>query len=483
MEDNEPIFNRIKDVLRNHEEPYNDGAWERFSAKQKTATPQKRAITMWKRSLAAAAVIAGIILLTRLFNGTDTPALNTEDSTPVAMTEPGSKDSTPIDQLQTHSTASTNNIVSPSNSSINNTINTPLEQHSAKTAAVTHKISTIKSSEKIFNTNNVTAVPLPPVSTHQPPASEGATVAANTDPGKPAVDFWRSKPVENTVKPGSAPSAKDEQKMLVINPPATIPDRKVAKEKNGRWQPSLFVSPIFDEGGVNMGYGVSVAYAINDKINISSGVAHTRLSASRSYDGRGATGSNDYAAAPNRPGPSGAAGPTGAAGSNGNAGLVKTATALLPTKSAAPNSQAYSWLQQVDGSLSGLDIPVSVNYNISNKLYASAGVSGLIVLKDNKKYTYTDNQNVKVLVLTSNDVVKEDKTVAFSDKSYLDQPLQATKENTPFLGFYNLSAGYRQKISAQNTISIEPFLKIPMQNVTQQSLKYTGTGIRLKFDF
>jgi hypothetical protein len=90
---------------------------------------------------------------------------------------------------------------------------------------------------------------------------------------------------------------------------------------------------------------------------------------------------------------------------------------------------------------------------------------------------------VKVSVETSRGNLKEDKSVLFSEQSTTNQPLQAPKENIPFLGFYNISVGYRQKINGKSGVALEPFLKVPMKNVTQENLKYMGTGIRLKFDF
>ncbi|MGC4232920.1 MAG: hypothetical protein QM594_08065, partial [Niabella sp.] len=217
-----------------------------------------------------------------------------------------------------------------------------------------------------------------------------------------------------------------------------------------------------------------LGYAINDKIKISSGIAHTKITASRSYD---ATASSV---------PSGAImadKPLGLPDAYSASGSLKSANKVMASNSYVTGPQQVSTLQQVEGSLSGIDIPVEVNYNIGKKLYAAAGISGLVVINDNRKYTYLDNRNEKVSVQSNNGSLKEDRAVMFSEKNITSQPVEAHDDNVPFLGFYNLSVGFRQKISGRNSVSLEPFIKVPVKGVTRQNLNYTGSGIRLKFDF
>ena len=139
---------------------------------------------------------------------------------------------------------------------------------------------------------------------------------------------------------------------------------------------------------------------------------------------------------------------------------------------------ANPYLQSMDSWISGIDVPVEVTYDLG-KVYATGGVSGLFVLtgEDNKKYIPSLNSRASVLNNEGN--VKEYTQVAMEDKP-ISQP---SPSNTSFIGFYNVSMGFRQKVTNKNSISVEPFIKVPMQQVTEQKLNYTGAGVRLKFDF
>lgn len=464
--------------MRDHEEPYDEGAWERFKATAAPAPAKKGAvISMWKWAMAAAAVVTAVFFMARIFNSTNTGshpqteklASTGVDSAPVASTPAETKKELPVvlpgnmPQPADQYAGNLNNISSP-------LVVTPGTSSPAATVAtrpaITHGPPSV-----------ITAPPyirILPQTSHQ--------TVFQTPPAQ--VDFWKNKVSNAPAITTNPPNKAEEQQLMASKPSLTDKPRR---EKSNKWQPSLYVSPLLGDLGIDMGYGVALGYAINDKIKISSGVAYSKLSASRNY-GAGPVGEM-MASAPasnleGSKGPAGPGGATGAAGANGANGssLSLDSKGLLTSAYNVVAGQQTNLLQQVDGSLSGIDIPVEINYNISKKLYASAGVSGLVVINDNKKYTYVDNRNVKVSVETNRGNLKEDKSVLFSEQSTTNQPLQAPKENIPFLGFYNISFGYRQKINGKSGVAIEPFLKVPMRNVTQENLKYMGTGIRLKFD-
>ncbi|WP_346237159.1 hypothetical protein ABDK00_011985 [Niabella insulamsoli] len=465
---NDDIIHQIKNALRNHEEPYNEGAWERFAASSHVVRRPKRA-TLWLwTAAAAAAIFAGILLFNRLGNeGLEKPIASKGE---VPATE------TTLPPASAPQTGTTSEVAQSETSDRTNII----MKHDAPPAwTPSHRPVASTGNEQL-----IAKMPIPAI------VNGGVTVATslpntngiakNDATAPPKVDFWNS-PVVN-----GAPS--DNKKVTVANPQqrpslvaantASAPDRRShEKEKTRKWQPSLYVSPLFDELGVNMGYGVSLGYAINDKIKISSGIAHTRISASRAFgDNEAATsGFNNVAAdAPI----------SGAAGASGAGELTGAKNSLITYSSVAPNTfQSTQVLQQIEGYVSGVDIPLEVNYNINRKFYATAGVSALVVINDNKTYTYTDNHNVKISVETSKGTPKEDKIVSFNELNTTDHaPTPSSSEHTPLLGFYNMSVGYRQKISDKNAISLEPFVKVPMNTGGQQSLKYTGAGLRLKFD-
>ncbi|WP_114790852.1 hypothetical protein U0035_20775 [Niabella yanshanensis] len=477
-ESNDDIFNHIKSVMRHHEEAYDEGAWERFKVVSAPAPVKKGVIPIWKRVMAAAAVVTTIFLLARVFDAS-TPVSDPsspmvgEASTPVDSPVNNIAQASP--EIQSESPAVRAEGLNELTDGHNNNL-TAIHQNNVASALTNYKPG-IRSAKVNFKPGIIQGLGAP---THitAPPSSlisprQNINTAAVSDTKKSEIDFWKTRVETDVPKVANTPKVYQEEEKYIVaaRPQAT---NKSDKEKNRKWQPSLYVSPLFGDLGIDMGYGVSVGYAINDKIKISSGVAYNKLSASRNYSA----------------GPLGnmiASAPTVVNGAQGVAEAAKPGSAL-DSKAALTSAynvvagQQTNSLQQVDGFLTGIDIPVEINYNISKKLYASAGVSGLVVINDNKKYTYVDNRNVKVSVETNRGALKEDKSVLFTEQNTTTQSMQTPTENTPFLGFYNISMGYRQKISGRTGVALEPFLKVPMRNVTQENLKYIGTGIRLKVD-
>lgn len=500
-ESNDDIFKHIRSVIRDHEEPYKEGAWERFKALRPSEAPTpSKVIGLWKWVAAAAAVIA-LLFVSRLFDAADPVSAPVAEVPTLSVPTPeadsnltGTGPITP--QLQTPDFADAAATV-PDGPHFNTatgekTLPVRLTQNNRLAAITTSGKTAFKPLNFVITAPSLVSPVLPqtvPVA-HQPAP-------------KAQVDFWKPR-VENHPAPSvQLPVLQEPSRQLAVTTPPSVAEPH--KEKNGRWKPSIFVSPLFGDLGVDMGYGVSLAYAITDKIRISSGAAHTRISASRNY-APGPAGSL-VASAPvnNYPinGPGGAAGgatgplgPTGAAGATGATGATGAAGAVgsggrpsLDSKAALTSAYNFvggpqtNFLQTVEGSLTGIDIPVEINYDISRKLYATAGISGMVVINDNRKYTYVDIRSVKVSVESDRGALKENQSVVFSERNTTDQPIQAPAENIPFLGFYNISLGYRQKITGKTAVSVEPFLKVPMQSVTQENLKYIGTGVRLKIGF
>ena len=456
-EQNDDIFNHLKSVLRDHEEPYDEGAWERFAAKGKAAAKKAPVIAMWKWAVAAA-VIAGVAL--GVFN------MGKEDDIDKPLAVDVQVNNKPADS----SAPSGNNALvrAEQKENISSFDKEEKDMRNSATAVLPQPFhKAIVSQTGWARPDTVLTPSVRPEPGKQPQVANAPIT--DKQQAQPVVDFWKNKVVEDN-RQEQKPVLKDNNSILIAS--ASEPtEKKKRSEKSSKWQPGIFISPLFGDLGMNMGYGFSLGYAINDKIKISSGVAHTKITASRSYD----------AASPSLPGGGAiiADQPTGPLAS----GSLKTMAKTMSNNSYVTGPQQVSTLQQIDGSLSGIDIPVDVNYNIGKKLYASAGVSGLVVINDNRKYTYLDSRNEKVSVQSSNGSQKEDRSVMFNEQSVTSRPIAAAGDHIPFLGFYNLSVGFRQKLPGKNAVSVEPFIKVPMQGATRQNLNYNGSGIRLKFDF
>ncbi len=470
-ESEDPIFNHIKDVLRNHEEPYDAGAWERFTAgtHKKKPAPVRG---IWKWLAVAAAVTGAVLVLPRLLSvgGSEEETLVAESDISVQR----QADSVASEAGEAEILAASPHLSMPSAPEQEG--NMPVYNRGAR-ETTTLVVSTVA---PLISTPNLTRIP----ATATAPVSKEELVAGkpgNNNPSQPEIDFWKSRVVDDK-KDDKPPVSTNAGNDILIVSSATAGEKRKSSEKGSRWQPSLFISPVFGDLGVNMGYGVSLAYAVNDKLSIRSGVAHTKISSSRSYptDAVGATG---YTGAPVNGGVGGATGAVGSVGGVPGKAALSEAGKLVAANSYVTGPQQVSTLQQIEGAVSGIDIPVEVNYTINRKFYASAGISGLVVIDDNRKYTYLDSRNETVSIQSSQGVVKENKSVTFSQQSITSEPIKTAYEYAPFLGFYNVAVGFKQKLSDKNAVAIEPFIKVPVKNTGQQGLNYTGTGVRLKFDF
>lgn len=467
MEEKDDFFDHIKKRLRSHEEDYQQGAWEQFSERHlQSVAPAKKAgvVPIWKWVASAAAAIIGIVLVATYFttkkkanNSHPTEVVTTIDPKNNSNSSPDSNKTIHEDQLpqivqgkQTDSPATTN--TQPFNKTQNNIAHEQLIQTPTPTMPKSRNNSLMpmappapsKSMVVVPWQNNQAPLQKNPVNIK--PVQE---LHPANNPSKEAIA--QNKPVQ---------PQQNNQPVLAQNFPSTISNKNSGESK--KWTPSLFVSPMFSEGNVNMGYGVSMGYAVNDKIKVSAGVAYNKLTAARSVN----SGGN----------------PSAAPATDAPAFGLTTGKMMAGKAVSAVNAQPR--LDSVSGVLSGFDIPVDITYNVSKKVYASAGVSGMVVTNDATKYTYITSNNVRVSVENNKGILQEDKSMYYTASNTTSAPPEASaKDKTGFVGFYNFSLGFKQKVTPKNNVAIEPFLKLPMKTVSDQKLNYTGMGLRLKFDF
>lgn len=450
MEDHQDDFlKHIKGVLRDHEEEYRPGAWEQFSRQHlQAAAPAKpaRVVPLWRRVAVAAAILAGVFLIANYF-------ITTRNHLPGDLATGGHPH-------PGKSGAGPENGASPS---------LPAFPSTSAPSSETHGLVQQNETGRDILTPFYPAGQQEPIAQHDPlketpvipdPSTPAAVAPAGQESVKqtpPADNPAAQRPVQpNRPVPYEATSRPGNTFPLLTQLPT--PDRE--HDRSRKWIPSLYISPMFGETDVNVGYGISLGYAVNDRIKVSAGIAHNKLTASRDFD----------VTAP----------PSNASLNNSGNNALFAARSLVNADAAASKPQ----LETVRAAVSGFDIPVDVSYNISKNLYASAGVSGLVVVKDNTQYTYVTSTNTRVSVENNEGILQEDKNMRMMEYATSNAAPEASqKERTPFIGFYNLSMGYKQKITQKNNVAIEPFLKVPMKTVSDQKLNYTGMGIRLKFDF
>ncbi|KQM77092.1 hypothetical protein ASE74_17675 [Pedobacter sp. Leaf216] len=203
---------------------------------------------------------------------------------------------------------------------------------------------------------------------------------------------------------------------------------------NSKWQPDVYVAPAMgNDNKVTMNYGFSLSYAIANKLSISSGVSYASISTTESLD------------------------------------------------ASAPQTLSGKNLASVDAKVRGINIPLELKYNISDKLYTNIGVSALAVLNNSQQNSYIINQ-VQSFSSPAINGYSDFKTLIVKEKTVEPQS-EANIDPDKYIGFYNFSLGYKQKISKKNNIAIEPFLRLPMKTFSKENLNLTNGGLRLKIDF
>ena len=116
----------------------------------------------------------------------------------------------------------------------------------------------------------------------------------------------------------------------------------------------------------------------------------------------------------------------------------------------------------VDADCNVLDIPVNINVDIVRQhratWFASAGVSSYLMLKEVYDYTYPPHQ--------------------YGDL----KQLSLRNQNRHILGVANLSAGYRRQLGSGVSITVQPFVKVPLTGIGNGRLKLYSSGVALSAD-
>ncbi|MFD2147548.1 hypothetical protein [Mucilaginibacter antarcticus] len=190
---------------------------------------------------------------------------------------------------------------------------------------------------------------------------------------------------------------------------------------------SVVVQPGIGNQKINMGTGVQVAYKLNDKFSITSGVSYSSLSAT---------------------------GPGTAA------------------------STRLGNVQNVNLAVSGVEIPLGVQYKTGKGYYVSAGVMGMSVTSNSMQYSYISQGTVATTMIDKQGSAYSNLSVAAEQKT------EDVKEKfANYLGFYIISAGKKQPIGKKNNIIFGPFLRVPFGAVSSEKIRLLQGGVTVGFGF
>jgi hypothetical protein len=419
------LIAHIKESLSGYEEAYVPGAWENFNKKER----KKPLFWVWGLSSAAAAIL---VLMVFFFTRTTEKLPVQITRTKPAIIEKGivpeqrNTIDTPADQ--TAANAQT-------------TLHTEQPAAAAATAAEHHIEQTPVNSGTVavaaINTNNTIQNPISTTKTAAVNDNPAVVAQANTNLAAVKTGYQKV-PVDASI---AMRDFLDKESKLNASTKAN----KLAAKKDNKWEMGVMVAPSFgNTKKLNMGYGVNMAYALSDKISLSSGIAYNEMTGAKSI-GVDQTVMNS---------------PT-------------TNAFVTPSKN----------LESVEARLVGIDIPLEIKYHINKKIYAGVGVSAFAVLNPKRNNTYMEGKVVERSVTDYAAGTQQSKMFFVNERVVEDAPVESEIKDGQYLGFYNFSFGYKQKVSKNNSVAIEPFVKVPMKGVTNENLRLLGTGVRLKFDF
>lgn len=199
-----------------------------------------------------------------------------------------------------------------------------------------------------------------------------------------------------------------------------------------KWKYNALVSNSYSNSGkMRLGVGGEVEYALNGRFSITSGLSLNQLSA-------------------------------------------------LSKLEKGPPDVPGKTLTSVQTSISGIDVPIDFKYSLSSHTYVSIGVSVTGVLRKSQVLAYEEKKFVDVMVSGEDGPSFESRLMSSTETVSVASD-ELPQQN--YLGFYNLSYGFSQKISKKQHLVIEPFIKIPMRSYSELKTNLTSGGIRLKLEF
>jgi hypothetical protein len=296
-----------------------------------------------------------------------------------------------------------------------------------------------KSEPTVTGNNNIIANAKPKNSQQVTNAQTNAKVDTGTKSyavnNQPGVNMRQ----QQTKKQGSIFESENNVASNQKEPEKKLPKDKVVKF--GIYAATYFNYAKGSSNQFNVGAGVTSDIRITDNLKLSTGVSIGQNSLS-------------YSQIPLQ---QSTAAPALLAASSGNYAMAQS----LYTVS-TPRFNSY------DADLVGLDVPLNLKYIFNpgkNETYILAGVSSGAFL--NEKYTYSYNNPS---LFNANVAQAQDQ----SNTSSLGSFYFARTLNVAF------GTGY---MVGGNRLTIEPFLKYPLEGLGVEQLKFGAGGVNLKFDF
>ncbi|MBI5009670.1 MAG: outer membrane beta-barrel protein [Bacteroidia bacterium] len=150
------------------------------------------------------------------------------------------------------------------------------------------------------------------------------------------------------------------------------------------------------------------------------------------------------------------------------------------TNTGAMTGSVDSYENQLD--MVTLEVPVNLVYTIlergKSSLFVSAGVSTMVYLDQNFSSSFTNVYTEQKVDLASGNAYQETRTQDVSVESD-----EEAFSHVDYFGLTNLSAGYSLPLKKGGNMLIEPFVQLPVSDLTSFNVRIRYGGLSFKFRF
>ncbi|MBE8714864.1 outer membrane beta-barrel protein [Sphingobacterium hungaricum] len=233
---------------------------------------------------------------------------------------------------------------------------------------------------------------------------------------------------------------------------------------SNRFELGAFVSPASTENRVKVGGGLIVAYNLSNKLSFRTGIAYNEYEVGILQDPTQSS-STEIVPASNVQGRSSSYSLVGT-----NNAVAASSYVVLPNVSA------------ITGKVQSLDIPFELTYKVAKNFYATGGVSYAPILNQQRYAHYIDNVNTT----TFTDGLPTNQAEVESAVKAVTKTTESSEENVStngFGGFVNFSVGRKVGLNKKFSVSVEPFVKLPVGNFRSPEMNYTNGGIKIITNF
>jgi len=417
---NKDITEHIAEMLKGHSLPYEEGAWERFKDFE---SAKKRKLVLWPYFTGAAAALVLLVMSLFLIIGKDE-----NNNQQIAKQEVVKDiiDTSNGDATNRNEPIDSEKVVSsPAPSSI---LIAGLNKR--KSPVVSNVLS--ESNSLSVEQGDLSRTDILSTSIYNSDTSGYKDVQPNTS-------------TQSIASNSKTPTPRDISTTQSYTSMEPLSRNDIDDSNTKKWDFSLELSPNIKDKDVNFGGGFAIAYNLNDKISIGSGVSYMHLDAQREPNGID-----------------------------------------IPAEFSTLDGSKNKSLNNVSTSLVGLDIPINLKMNMGNSMYVNAGVSVFSVLNESRYNNFEERISVTALAsptFSSADDRKEKSGVEAQSLRSQEVNSSTPYEGKNFTGFFNFSVGYKLPFFPKMNLAIEPYFKIPIGSLSDQDMDLNNGGFKIKASF